>query len=603
MTAEPDTLPGAPAPWADEGARDRLEGWLREGIATREARQAVRRELGLAPAADDRAVAEALVTRLAEAHVTRVAVSSERRHDPRRSVVPGPAGATDRSFLGQLKGGAASEGRDVRALSDLRTLVAILRGGELRQRRAAAIRIGELVAEGGGKGDARDAAAALEQVRDVEIAHERSLARARLSGAIGRQARAEREAWDAIVARLEPEVRAFWDGDRADEPLAALPGDERAQLLMRVRDLPDVVVDHLAAVVEGACGADDAVRRRALVSSLRYAGDPRLVPSLRAVLEGPDAALAIEAARALARIDDPRAHPALLGAYRRSVVEPERVALAGALGAFGDRRGLEEVRRLLASDDVGERLDALRAMQTLGGAEDCERVAALLDHGDPEVVRRAVRALARMGDGRALAPLVALRERTHVSALWAEIEDAEEAIRARMELRGEPADPKPAPSAALAQSGGARLVERHPVRVRVAGFWHHAVGRMWLLLGAVERAVARFEAAADRRPGWAAPLVAVALGRAHQGRYGEALAAFRRAIEVDRARVEASATCARALALTFLRRAEEMDRDGRADIARGLVDEALALDLRRAPSALRFELKRRHEGLDRAEGA
>jgi hypothetical protein len=36
-----------------------------------------------------------------------------------------------------------------------------------------------------------------------------------------------------------------------------------------------------------------------------------------------------------------------------------------------------------------------------------------------------------------------------------------------------------------------------------------------------------------------------------------------------------------------------MERDGRTDIAGGLVEEALSLDLRKAPSDLRFALEQR----------
>ena len=41
----------------------------------------------------------------------------------------------------------------------------------------------------------------------------------------------------------------------------------------------------------------------------------------------------------------------------------------------------------------------------------------------------------------------------------------------------------------------------------------------------------------------------------------------------------------------------DVDRNGRVDIARGLVEEALALDLRRVPTELRFELSRRQQQL------
>jgi hypothetical protein len=53
----------------------------------------------------------------------------------------------------------------------------------------------------------------------------------------------------------------------------------------------------------------------------------------------------------------------------------------------------------------------------------------------------------------------------------------------------------------------------------------------------------------------------------------------------------------RFVAHCFLRRSEQVEHDGRLAIARGLLDEVMSLDLRRAPSSLRFEIGRRHEAL------
>ena len=49
------------------------------------------------------------------------------------------------------------------------------------------------------------------------------------------------------------------------------------------------------------------------------------------------------------------------------------------------------------------------------------------------------------------------------------------------------------------------------------------------------------------------------------------------------------------MATTFLRRAEAVEREGRVDIARGLVDEALSYDLRRAGAEVRMALSERRK--------
>jgi hypothetical protein len=50
-----------------------------------------------------------------------------------------------------------------------------------------------------------------------------------------------------------------------------------------------------------------------------------------------------------------------------------------------------------------------------------------------------------------------------------------------------------------------------------------------------------------------------------------------------------------ALAKAFLRRAEAMERAGRLDIARGLIEEVLSYDLRRANGEVRLALGERRE--------
>jgi hypothetical protein len=79
--------------------------------------------------------------------------------------------------------------------------------------------------------------------------------------------------------------------------------------------------------------------------------------------------------------------------------------------------------------------------------------------------------------------------------------------------------------------------------------------------------------------------------------YAQALALFRRALDAERRSVERNPILIRQVAYCFLRRSEQVEHDGRLAIARGLLDEVLSLDLRRAPNSLRFEIGRRHETL------
>lgn len=585
---------------------------LRDGTGAGD-EPALRRALGLPEDAEDRVVAQALVRAVSDAQLEAVTLrrgapppydaSSARTSAPTTGAVP-----ADASFLGRLS--TAVAGSDARtgvfALADVRTLLAVMQAGSLRLRRAAVRRLVQLVGEHA-KGkeraaeDLRAVLHALTSSRDVEIVYEVSEALAGLPGAAGREERAEREAFTLAVAEASAAVQHFWEGENPDDPMGGLSREARALLLLRLRDLPDVLVDHVCAVLEGADGIASLDGRRALATALRHAGDPRLVPALGSLLVGTDGALAMEAARALRRIEDPRVVPLLEGAFERTVGEVPRAVLAGALGEFGKLDGGAYVRGLLAARDEGTLLAVLEALETLGGAADIVAVAALLSHEDARLVASAVRTLSCIGDARALPGLEALRAQPEHYGLRADADAAIGAVRARMELRGEeaPRAEMSRDTAVVAAIAARTAAVSDPARVRLRAGWDLFVGRVLLFLGATLRAVARFEAAAARRPGWVTPLLAIGTTYAGRHEVAQAIAAFRRAVAADRTEVERRALAVRALARCFLLRADELEQAGRTDIARGLLTELGALDLRLAESAVRFEVGRRHEALRR----
>jgi HEAT repeat protein len=578
-----------------------LRAYLERGIAPGAEVADVRRELGIAESAPDADVARSLVQ-----IVSAVAVASlgPRRAPPTdddeagapRSVRGAPRRAdttpprADPSFLGRLSVSGAHEPA-VGDLDDPGTLACVLRAGSLRQRRAAARRLAEVFEER--KHLDGDLARRVAELRDPALDHELRPLRAALPDGAPDD---EEELWDEGVKQALAAVDAFWDGERPGEPFAALPGELRALLLHRMRDLPEVLVRHVAAVLEGEDGASSLAARRHILTACRHAGDPRLVPTLVGLLTGP-AELRTDAAHALASIDDPRVKPALAAAFDRSVEALERAELAGALGAAGDRRGAPYARALLEREDREARVAALRALEHVGGVEDVPSVLPLLAAADPDVLRQAVRTLARLGDRRALAPLGRAYTEARIPGLRAEIEEAEAAIRARMEVLGEDLGERVA--LAVRPEERAAAGEDAPVHHRLRGLWDYVVGQLLLAIGAMERGIARLERAATRRPRWSLPWVSIALAFARRGEHAAALGAFRHALSADRVRLERNPIVVRALARAFLRRAEEVERDGRLDIARGLLGEALAFDLRRAPSTLRFELERQHDLLRR----
>ena len=583
-----------------EADLETLELCLREGIAGNEYADP-RAELGCSADADDREVARALVRLVASSDLQQIGTQSINPEAARHpSVRPPTEIAADPSFLGRLSTSGAA-GLSVERIDDLPTILAVLRAGSRRQRRAALERLRERLRDRRllHTEAVRKAIQTITGLRDVELGHELAQARAELPGTQGRQARNEHEHWKRLAQRTETSIRAFWDGQSTVEPIHVLPGDQRALLLLRISELPDVVLRHINAIIEGNDGCVPLESRIGLIASLRYATDRRLVAALVSIVEAERGELVARAARVLGGIDDARVHPALAERFERSFINEERIALAGALGMHSDYRGLSEVRKSLDEDQPQLLLQALEAMESLGSSENTEVVARFLGHADATIAIQAARTEARIGDGRALDALTESHNATSVPALRAAIEDALSAIAARMELRGEEAvtidwsevGNKPAP----------RKGARDSLPSIVLGWRDYFMGRVWLLLGRMTWANARFESAAARRSGWAIPLIGIGMAFARREQYALALPAFRRAIEVDRPRIERNPILVRAMAKSFLHRAEQVEREGRDDIARGLVGEVLTLDLRRAPGTVRFELKRKHDVLRREE--
>jgi tetratricopeptide (TPR) repeat protein len=577
--------------------RERLVECLRDGLNARPDVDP-RALLGASEQESDRGVARRLVEAAAQADIARLGAAEPARRSLARESVPLlPVEASDASFLGRLKTQGDQPGEQSLAhMADVPTLLSVLRAGSLLQRRAAAKRIAERLADQELSAiDQASIETLLEQLRDVEIAYELAQCRSLLPEGRSREAQKAQRAQAEMVASIEREVRGYWD-EQGEEPFMKLSGDMRAQLLLHARDLSDLVMAHVATLMEGGASAHDRSVQRAVLSAARYANDSRLVPSLISLLEEGNPSLVVEAARAISRVDDARVWPALVAAYERSVVDTERMALGAALGRVGDVRAADYVREQLRNQDEHVLIRAIEAMRTLGTPEDAPQVAAFLSHGDPVISTKAAHTLGRISDGRSLVELSRLSRETHVGALRAAAEEAIDQIRARLVLRGE----EPPEDSALSASEEGRHETATPsptVRVRLRALRYHILGMLWSVLGLRERALLRFEDAAACRPDWAAPTLAGGMLHAGAREYAQALSLFRRALDAERRSVERNPILIRQVAYCFLRRSEQVEHDGRLAIARGLLDEVLSLDLRRAPSSLRFEIGRRHETL------
>ncbi|MEY4575360.1 MAG: hypothetical protein RL701_63, partial [Pseudomonadota bacterium] len=556
--------------------------------------QQVRRSLGLAPDCDDEAFAQALVRHAVTSALP--LVRPQTSSSPPRA--PSDPGRAQRStFL--LRTAAPTGGATGKqAVDDIGTLLLVMRAGGLFQRRAAVLRIGELLRGPGSIASDRrkQAIEALTQHRHFDLAYEAGEVLASLPGSEGRAARAEHKTRQELAARVQVKLLAFWEGEHTREPLCELAAEERAMILPRARALSDISTRHLSALLEDTAGQISEAELRMLLTSLEQAGDPRLMPALRALLLTGPAALYEPCVRALSSIEDPRVPGLLREAFDRATRGADRLLLSAALGRYGDARGLTYARNVVQERDAALLAAALEALSEIGGTDDVARVAGLLEHPSPHIASCAVITLGRIGDTRALVPLSELRSRVRASALRGAVEDAEAAIIARAELLGEAA---PTREAFGATWNTQRIIvsarARDPAWLRLRGLLYYGLSYVCLMFGAVRRATSLFEAAAALRPGWLAPVLAVALLHARRRDVAAALSAFRRALDIDRAALEADEHAISVLAMTFLRRAEAVEREGRVLIARGLVEEALSYDLRRASTQARLALSERRD--------
>jgi HEAT repeat protein len=563
-----------------------LERRLREGTGADDAE--IARALSV-PANDELGFARALLTAIAR---------DPRREDPGPWKAPEELAArapVEGGFLHRLHVASGEGERGIDRIGDVQTLLAVVRGGSLRQRRAALGRLAVLGEESEHAIRTRidDALASL---RDEDLALDLGRARARLGIADLAELAAEDALATETFSRLEAEIPRYYEGELERDPLCALDAETRALLGSRLRSASDRVVAHLTALLEASSAADDVRGARAAwLAAIRTVGDPRLGATLGALLGSSERSVSLDAARALGRIDTASAHASLAEAFRRSNTPADRAVLGGMLGLHGDVTVLPELRETMRAEDPRARLAAVEAIGPIATSEDFEPLASLLGTGSLALDRALVRSLGWLGDARAVRLLRGLRTTDRGPALAVDIDDALRAVRAQMELRGERDVPEGAITPVISRAAS-------PWWARTIAALHVAIAELEARIGMQARALRRLDRAIVRARDLASPWVAKGRIFEARGSSAEALVVFRRAIEIDRAFVERTPHAVRAVARAFLRRAEATSREGRRDVAQGLLDEALSLDLGRVPLPLRQALSREREKLAHEEG-
>lgn len=478
------------------------------------------------------------------------------------------------------------------------SLAATARGGAILERRAALERLAELAE--------RDAAS-LDDIDLDPVRHEPQLEldllrlSARLRGAPGREARAELARVDQLLKGFETAVRDVVEGVRGGDPLAELDPHERARLMLHARRLDDFsiafVIDSISAAVTGG----DAAEAVDQLAAVRAMADARVLLVLAdALLDDPRSEVRAEAARCIARVDDRRVVPLLLTANARASDLGERVALAEALGIWGDFRGSEAILEGLADAGRGTRIAALDALYDPSLAE---RAVARANQEDFDERRAAIRAIGRAGDERALGWLDRLEgnDEELPPALGVELSVAREAVLARAEMRGDTPHEllertrrdAQSRTRALERSPGATPTKRH--RVLAWALMLRAVLSSFLRMRESASALCDRALAAD--PRWYRPGLYQGRLWERAGDLARAVAGYRRALGIAPAELAARPADMTRIATAYLNRAESLHDAGRIEVARAVLDELSVLDLSGVPPHIRHALRRRRRRL------
>jgi tetratricopeptide (TPR) repeat protein len=491
---------------------------------------------------------------------------------------------------------AARSGAEVTHEYDVRRLVSLLRGGGLRERRAAAVELGDFLVHRRKLASEelyQLALAALTANRDPSITLEVTESLSGLGGAEARRAKAGVEKVGTIFARLADRVQRYWDGAIDVDPVDDLPSGDLVSMGIWLRRAPDYIAGHLAEYLLARLGKNETGALASLTSALVPSGDPRLLPVLVRVLQDAGYEARVAAIKALAHIDDPRSAGALAKAYRHASDALERVMIGRALATFGEFGAAEEiVSRIDDSSPSFVREEALKAVGMLPDVDSgvVEKIVTLVGSPAPAIAVAALRALSHLGD----ASTVELLEGTasESATLRAAALRASGDLRARLALLGEEGIDRPAS-------------ELRPSTGRRPGFVARLRSVLWYLVGVLFVALRRWQQA--RRAAARASRINPSSAKGHflegyvwvqVGRDESAIESYRQGLQKDPLfPVRQWGEADRVLG-AYLRQAEVLGgRQGRRDEAIALLEETEFIDLRGADPNLKIEVDRRLDSL------
>lgn len=221
-------------------------------------------------------------------------------------------------------------------------------------------------------GEASDAPALVAAARRLE---------GELAGPAGR-------ALEAIATLAPAAVSAALEGVSLDGPVGA-------GLVPAIAALGgESAMDRLQA----ALNASDPRARKAAVAALPRLGDAVAAELAGFALADDDVDVQVTAVRVLAQLNDGAGAPVGLAQLRLALsasFEPVVAAAARALGTIGDPQAVPKLRELVSEGRRGVAVAAMEALRAMDDAALDDLLVEALGQSDPEVVKEALRAIAR----------------------------------------------------------------------------------------------------------------------------------------------------------------------------------------------------------------
>ncbi len=152
--------------------------------------------------------------------------------------------------------------------------------------------------------------------------------------------------------------------------------------------------------VVSTLGDSDVGVKKSCCNALGMFGDIRSIEPLVNALSDTDEGVRVPAACALAGFHDARAFDLLVRCLRESKDEYQRGSAAEALAKLGDHRAIDPLVKLLADDKEYVRKNAVTALGKLGGLQTVETVAKCLNDSGLDVQLAVAESLAELGDFR-----------------------------------------------------------------------------------------------------------------------------------------------------------------------------------------------------------